>query len=310
MKLAILGGAGASGSVLGALLAKAGVDVTLVDVAQAAVAAIQRDGLRVDWKAGGSEAVPVAATTRAGAVGVVDALVVLVKCYDTQAAVVEAAPMIGPDTAVLTLQNGWGNADVIGRIVGPERVLAGITYDSATLLAPGHVRQTGVGRSFLGELDGTLSPRALQLEHVFRSAGMDAVASGRIVAEIWAKLALNCCTLSTAAILRFYTHQLTQHDGVRDLMAALLQEAIAVARGQGVALSYDERWAAIDALAGRAVGGKPSMLQDVENRRPTEIDVVNGAVVEAGRRLGIATPYNQAMVWLVKSLEATFEFDA
>jgi 2-dehydropantoate 2-reductase len=306
MKLAILGGAGASGSVLGALLAKAGVDVTLVDIAQAAVDAIRRDGLRVEWKAGGSEAVPVAATTQPGEVGVVDALVVLVKCYDTEAAVAAAGPLIGRETAVLTLQNGWGNAEVIGRLVGPERVLAGVTYDSATLLAPGHVRQTGAGKNVFGELDGTLSPRALQLERALRSAGMDAVASDRIVDEVWSKLALNCCTLSTAAILRFFTHQLTQHDGVRDLMSALLQEVIAVARGQGIELDYDERWAAITALAGRAVGGKPSMLQDVESRRRTEIDVVNGAVVAAGRRLGIATPYNQAMVWLVKSLEETF----
>ena len=97
-----------------------------------------------------------------------------------------------------------------------------------------------------------------------------------------------------------------EHDGTRDLMRGILREGVAVANAQGIPLDYLERWNAITTLLKKAVGGKSSMLQDVEKRRQTEIDVINGAIVAAGRKLGIATPYNESMVWLVKSLEETF----
>jgi 2-dehydropantoate 2-reductase len=119
-------------------------------------------------------------------------------------------------------------------------------------------------------------------------------------------LALNVCTLPTSALLRFYAGQLIQHEGTLALMRVLLQEAVAVANAQGIDLNFDERWINITGLLERATGAKASMLQDVENRRRTEIDVINGAIVEAGRRLNIPTPYNETMVWLVKALEETF----
>jgi 2-dehydropantoate 2-reductase len=119
-------------------------------------------------------------------------------------------------------------------------------------------------------------------------------------------LALNVCTLPTAALLRFTADELVKHDGTLELMAALLGEAVAVANAQKIALDFDERWEVITNLLKRAVGGKASMLQDVENRRRTEIDVINGAIVAAGQQLNIPTPHNQAMVWLVKALEETF----
>jgi 2-dehydropantoate 2-reductase len=127
-----------------------------------------------------------------------------------------------------------------------------------------------------------------------------------VLKAIWSKLALNVCTLPTSALLRFYAGQLIQHTGTLELMQALLREVMSVANAQNIALEFDERWEAITGLLSRASGAKASMLQDVENRRRTEIDVINGAIVEAGQRLNIPTPYNQALVWLVKALEETF----
>lgn len=305
MKIAVLG-AGAMGSLFGGLLARAGQEVTLVDVWQEGVDAVNRAGLRIEDKAGELRTVQLPATTDPAGVGPVDLLLVFVKCYHTEAAVRGAAPMIGPGTSVLSLQNGWGNASRIAGIVGEERVLVGVTYHSATMVGPGHVHQAGVGMTFMGELDGRESERLSRIAAVFNSAGIETTPSAAVMTEIWSKLALNVCTLPASALLRFRAHEMVEHDGTLALMRALLGEAVAVAQAQGIPLEFDERWEAITGLLRRAVGGRSSMLQDVEKRRQTEIDVVNGAIVAAGRRLGIPTPHNETMVWLVQSLEETF----
>jgi 2-dehydropantoate 2-reductase len=214
--------------------------------------------------------------------------------------------MIGPGTAVLSLQNGWGNADRIASVVGRERVLVGLTYHSATLLAPGRVKHPGSGMTCMGELDGSSSARLAAAADAFRKAGLDVTVSPRILDEVWKKLALNVCTLPTAALLHFQAHELNQHEEMRDLMRGLLSEVVGVARAQGIRLDEAERWQAITGLLEKAVGARASMLQDVEAGRRTEIEVINGAIVDGGRQNGIATPLNDAMVWMVKSLQAKY----
>lgn len=308
MKIAILGGGGAMGGLFGGMLAEAGEEVTLVDVSQEAVGRINAHGLSIQDKASGeTRAVHVPASSEPAKVGTVDLIVNFVKCYHTDAAVRSALPMVGPETAVMTLQNGWGNAPKIGSIVGEDRVLVGLTYHSATLLEPGKVLHAGKGMTFMGELNGRMSGRLERVAEAFRAAGLEVTPTPNVLKEVYQKLALNVCTLPTAALLRFYAHQLVEHPPMLELMRALLKEVVAVARAQGVELDENERWEAITGLLKRAVGGKASMLQDVEKSRRTEIDVINGAIVDAGKRLGISTPYNDSMVWLVKSLEETFE---
>lgn len=306
MKVAVIGGAGAMGSVIGGTLAEGGVDVILLDVFKEAVEAINSRGLQITNKAGETRTVRVRAEADPARVGPVDLALVFVKCYHTENAVRSAMPMIGDNTVVLSLQNGWGNAPRIAGIVGEARVLVGVTYHSATVLGPGQIQHAGQGATFIGELDGRQSDRLKQVVDLFDHAGLETSPSDNILLTIWSKLALNVCTLPTSALLRFYAGQLIQHEGTLELMQALLQETVAVANAQDIGLDFVERWAAITGLLERATGAKASMLQDVENRRRTEIDVINGAIVEAGRRLNIPTPYNQAMVWLVKALEETF----
>jgi 2-dehydropantoate 2-reductase len=214
--------------------------------------------------------------------------------------------MIGPRTAVLSLQNGWGNAPRIATIVGEDKVLVGLTYHSATLLAPGRVKHPGQGLTYLGELDGAMTPRLHAIADALKDAGFETQVTARIRDEIWKKLALNACSLPTAGLLRFLAHELVAHDDARLVMAAILREVVAVAHAQGIAIDYDERWDAITALLGKAVGGKASMLQDVEASRRTEIDVINGAIVDAGLRAGVPTPVNAAMVQLIGALQAKY----
>ncbi len=302
MRIAVLGGGGAMGGLFGGWLAAAGQDVTLVDVS-AAVDAINADGLTIEEKDGGVRVVRVPATRDPASVGVVDLIVTFTKCYHTPAAVTAAAPMIGPTTTVLSLQNGWGNAPRIAAVVGEGRVLAGLTYHSATLLAPGRVRHPASGPTHIGELDGRMSDRLEAVAGALTVAGFETHATPRVLDEVWKKLALNVCTLPTGALLRMTADALGRHDGTLALQQALLRELVAVAQAQGIAIDYDERWAAIAGVLQRAVGVRGSMLQDAEAARPTEIDVINGAIVEAGARLGIPTPYNQAMVWLVTAMQ-------
>ena len=306
MKIAVLGGGGAMGGLFGGYLARVGEDVVLIDVSRPAVDAINADGLKIEEKDGSISEIKVRASTAPAEVGPVDLILNFVKCYHTENAVRSALPMIGPETAVLSLQNGWGNADRIASVAGAPRVLVGLTYHSATVLGPGRIKHPGMGITHVGELNGTVTPRLEAAVGSLRKAGFEVSPSQSILSEVWKKLALNACTLPTAALLRLFAHELIEHQGMVDLMKGILAEVAKVAKAQGIDFDESERWSAISGLLQRAVGAKASMLQDVEAKRQTEIDVINGAIVAAGRKTGIATPLNESMVWLVKTLEETY----
>src|SRR5260370_28983185 len=156
MKIAVLGGGGAMGGLFGGYLARTGEDVTLVDVSQPAVDVINRDGLLIEEKDGSTVAVRVKASSAPAEVGPVDLIVNFVKCYHTQAAILSAKPMLGADTPILSLQNGWGNADRIAAVAGKPRVMVGLTYHAGTRVAPGRVKHPGGGMTYVGEIVGGL----------------------------------------------------------------------------------------------------------------------------------------------------------
>ena len=168
MRIAILGGGGAMGGLFGGYLARAGNDVTLIDVSKAAIAKINADGLSIEEKDGSRSVTRLPATDDPSSVGPVDLIVNFVKCYHTEAAIRSAAPMIGSGTAVLSLQNGWGNAPRIAGIVGEDRVLVGLTYHSGMLLEPGRVKHPGSGMTYVGELSGKTTQR---LERIIAKIG-------------------------------------------------------------------------------------------------------------------------------------------
>lgn len=294
------------GGIFGAYLSRAGFDTHLIDVSAPAIAAINSDGLVVEEKDGSSQSYRVPATADTTSVGVADLIINFVKCYHTEAAIRSAHPMMGPDTVILSLQNGWGNVDRIAAVAGRERIVVGLTYHGGTLLGPGRVRHPGSGMTFVGELSGEMTPRLLAVDAALRAAGFETTPSGRILDEVWKKLALNCCTLPTSALLRFFAHELVAFPSAKEAMALILTEVVAVARAKGIALDYDERWAAITGLLEKAVGGKASMLQDVEANRQTEIEVINGAIAATGREAGVPTPVNDTMVALVSALQAKY----
>lgn len=307
MKIAILGGAGAMGALFGARLKMADEDVTLIDVHNAAVEHINAHGLILEEKSGAQHVLAVRATGDATSAGVQDYVVVFTKCYHTESAIKSALPLIGPDTAVVSLQNGWGNAPRIQAIAGADRVFAGVTYNTGVLLGMGHTQQAGVGATFVGELAGGSSARVSRFAEALRRGGFEVNESANVIEEIWRKLALNVCTLPTAGIPQWEARKLSEHDGAIKLMSALLHEVVVVANQQGIAMDYEERWNAITSLLEKiAPTARGSMVIDMANKRRTEIDVINGAIVEAGQQLGVPTPFNNTMVWMVKSIEETF----
>src|ERR1700761_5463927 len=190
VKIAILG-AGALGCAIGAALTEGGNEVWLLNRSAAHVEAMKRDGLQVD-DSNGSRHVPVHATTRAAEAGVVDLVVVLVKSFDTDAAMRGALELIGPETLVLSLQNGLGHEDVLADIVGRERVLAGKTYVGGVLRGPGHIQSGVKGKlTYIGELDGQVTARVQAIAEAFNASGLMTTVSDNILGTMWDKLLIN-----------------------------------------------------------------------------------------------------------------------
>lgn len=302
MKIAVVG-AGAMGSIFGARFMEAGHDAVLVDVAAPLVEKINADGVTI--VRGDEETTTwVPATTDPSSVGTVDLVVFFTKCYHTHSAAESARPLVGADTVVASLQNGWGNGDVLAGVFPAEQVVVGVTYHSGTVLALGRVAHPGVGPTTVGSFSGGDLAGARALADVIGEAGLEASVADPVRPEIWKKLILNAATLPSAALTGMHAGALTGHEGMHDVVTDTALEAVAVARSLGFDIDGEERLAAIHGLLERAGPSKASMLQDFEAGRRTEIDVINGAVVRAADEQGVAVPLNRAFVRLVKGWEA------
>jgi 2-dehydropantoate 2-reductase len=302
MKIAVVG-AGAMGSIFGARFAAGGHDTVLVDVAAPLVERINEAGVTV--VRGDEETVTVVpATSDPASVGVVDLAVFFVKCYHTQAAAELVRPLVGPDTVVASLQNGWGNGDVLAGVYPPEQVVVGVTYNSGTVLDVARVAHPGVGPTTMGAFAEGSTEGAERLAQALEDGGLEATVVSPVRPEIWKKLILNAATLPTAALTGMHAGALTAHDGMHDLVSETAREAVAVARALGYEIEEQERVDYIHGLLERAGPARASMLQDFEAGRRTEIDVVNGAVVRAGDEQGVPVPMNRAFVRLVEGWES------
>ena len=302
MRIAVVG-AGAMGSIFGARLAQGGHETVLVDVAVPLVERINEAGVTV--VRGEEETVTrVAATADPASVGVVDAVVFFVKCYHTQSAAELARPLVGAGTVVASLQNGWGNGDVLAGVYPPEQVVVGVTYNSGTVLGLGRVAHPGVGPTTMGPFAGDSTAGAERLAAAIGDGGLEAVVVDPVRPEIWKKLILNAATLPTAALTGMHAGALTAHAEMHELVSDTAREAVAVACALGFEIDAQERVDAIHGLLERAGSARASMLQDFEAGRRTEIDVINGAVVRAGDEQGVPVPLNRAFVRLVKGWES------
>jgi 2-dehydropantoate 2-reductase len=300
MKFCIIG-AGAMGCLYGGRLAHAGYDVTLVDVWQAHVAAIDQAGLRLDG-IGGEQRVRLAATTDPATVSPVDAAIILVSANSTAEAGRTASRLLAPGGFVLTLQNGIGNFEALAQVLGEERVMAGLSYDSAALGGAGHATHTHSGPTWLGERDGSRSGRLDRLVTALARSGLKPVVVDDIVGFIWDKWVLNSAINAVAAITGLRLGEIARTPEVDEFQTRIIDEILAVIAAKGLRL-HDPAIKETIKQHSRKKFNKPSMLQHIEAGKRTEIDALNGAVVREGKALGVPTPFNEALVLLIKGLE-------
>lgn len=305
MRICIIG-AGSLGSTIGGMLALGGSDVWLVNRRQDHVDAVNARGLTLRF-ADGDRSVAVHAATTAAGLGLMDLVIILVKSIATGAAIIAARDVVGPDTAVISLQNGLGQEDLIAEAFGAERTLAGKTYVGGVLLAPGLVLNGAAGKeTIIGELDGTVTDRVERIAEVFTHAGLATRVSTNIRGTMWDKLLVNVATGALSAITRLTYGELYAVPELKACALAAVDEAIAVATALGVELSSthaEDAW--VLAAAGLPADFKASMLQSIERGSLTEVDFINGAVVRAGEHAGIPTPVNRTLVACVKGVEAS-----
>ncbi|NNE11880.1 MAG: ketopantoate reductase family protein [Ilumatobacter sp.] len=308
MDVCILG-AGSLGSVIGGLVQRAGGhEVTLVTRNAAHVQAIERSGLTMTSDDDRIVARPTAALTCDG-LEPHDLVIVLVKSFDTADAIAGADPVIGPSTTLLTLQNGVGCEQIIGDAVGIERVVVGRTMVGGRMLEPGAVEYGVVGRrTVIGELDGARSERIGTIADVLESAGIETTVSDDIAVEMWEKLFVNVATGAWSALTRLPYGELSIHPDVAEAAVATVAEAMTVARALGIEIrTTDPSVPWRRAWEGLPDGFRASMLQSVDRGSRTEVDVMHGAISQAGRRANVPTPVNDTLWAAVKGLERHLE---
>lgn len=294
MRIAVLG-AGGVGGYFGARLAAAGEEVAFL-ARGAHLRALRERGLRLESGLGDLHLLPVTASDDPAAIGPVDLVLFAVKLWDTGTAAAAARPLLGPETAVVTFQNGVESLEVLGRVLGPERVLGGATFIAAVIAEPGVIRHTGtMARLIFGAPDGTVPPAARALLAACRRAGIDAALSDRIVAAIWEKFIFLSAFSGITTLTRHPAGPIRSHPETRALLIDAMEETAAVARALGIAIADDivaRHTALFDGLPGET---KSSMLQDLERGGRLELPWLSGAVVRLGARCGVATPIHRVV---------------
>lgn len=303
MKICMLG-AGALGSTIGGTLAKGGSEVYFIDQWEEHINKINKNGLKLtDGKE--DYFVNVKGKTSPEGIGYADLVIVLVKSFATKTAIENASSIIGPNTLVMSLQNGLGNEEVIAEVVGKERVLGGKTYVGGVLLEAGYV-SAGVKRkyTYIGELDGKMTDRIKVVADEFNKAGLLCAVSDNITGMIWDKLLINVATGALSGITRLPYGGLYDEPSIKACAVAAVQEGINVAKAAGVKLKSDDPEYAWNAASeGLPPTFKASILQSIEMGRPTEVTFINGSVVEWGKKYGIPTPVNETLVACVTGIE-------
>lgn len=294
-------GAGAIGRVLGAGLTSAGHAVTLFDVDEGLIRALNVDGVRVE-RQGERQQVPVTAVSTLTGYKAPDVALFCVKSYATAAAAEAVGRCADEQTSAVSLQNGWGNGEVLAARFNPANVVIGVTYNSATV-SGAEVRHTAVGTTVIGPFVDGEEARAAAVAELLESGGFEARVEARVREEIWKKLILNAATLPTSALTGLTAGALGAHTEMASLVDDVTREAVAVARSLGYQIDLEERSAAIHGSLERAGAGKASMLQDVEAGRRTEVDVVTGAVIKAAEEVNVDVPLHRGLYALVRGLE-------
>ena len=303
MKIAVVG-AGAMGSVYAGLLAKAGNEVWAVDVWREHIEAIRSGGLRIEG-ASGDHVVRVRATTDAEEVGACELVVIATKARHVADAARATKAMLGPDTTVLTIQNGLGSGQTVSGVLGEDRVAVGVAGGfGASVVGPGHVHHAGMELIRLGEMKGPVTPRLDRIATLWSEAGFRVRTFDDIHQLVWEKLICNGAYGAVCALTDLTVGGVVDDPHAWSVAAACAREGYAVARARNIAVDFDDPVDYIHAFGSKVRDSRPSMWQDVQARRPSEVDAINGGIAKSGREAGVPTPVNDLLIALLKAKEA------
>ena len=302
MKITVVG-AGAMGSLFGAMLAEAGNEVWLYDVWVEHVQTINKDGLSIE-REGKTRTLSIEATTDPEQIGQAELVIIFVKSTHTASAAETARKLAGSDGAVMTLQNGMGNADILSEVIDPQRVLAGTTSHGATLLGPGSIRHAGVGATTIGAWAETEQgrERARKLSDFLTRIGLESEAVDDVRSVLWNKLLINIGINAITALTAIKNGRILDLEITRELSRNAVEEAMKIAGQMNIKVRED----AVDhvyAVAEATAVNRSSMGQDVDNKRQTEIGTINGFIVRQAKRLGLQAPVNETLTALVETLQ-------
>jgi len=306
MNIVILG-AGAIGRLFGVYLGRAGHRVTLVDPDQAIVDAIHEHGLGF-MEQGGNDPdavsfVPARAVPHAGELRETELTLLAVKSFDTRTAIQAASHLVGDGAPVVTLQTGLGNLERLEQVVQREHIIGGFTFMAAATLGPGTVRQGGLGKTYLGEINGPMSERIRRLSELFTEAGLVCTPVHRIIGRLWCKVIIFSAINSVSAILQVKNGHLLESMEAVTLMKRLVDEGRQVAEAHGIDLVFPDLYELLFEACRRTGQSISSMLQDILNGHRSEIEAQCEALVRYGEQAGVVAPTQQTMVDLVKLME-------
>ncbi len=300
MRIAVIG-TGAVGGYFGAKLATAGHELVFIARGQQ-LEALRRAGLRVVSPSGNWHVRNAAFTASADAIENVELVLFCVKSYDTETAAKAFAPLIGARTTILSLQNGIDNPEKLAGLWGDDRVLAGVVYIGAQVAAPGVIHHANGGKIVFGRLHGKTNEAAKGVERVLSAAEIPCELSDNIQKIQWAKLLWNAPFCAISCLARANVKQIVESDALTRLAIDCMTEVHRAALTRGVDL---RRSLFDDTIAfSRGLGEfKPSMLQDLEARKPLEYEAFNGIVIKLLRHAGQTAPINQTFYALLQHLD-------
>lgn len=306
MRIVIVGG-GAIGRLFGSSLARGENEVTLFDTDEQVVGAMRDQGIGVVTSATDDPdevtAVPVSAVSDGLLIKECDLVMLMVKSFDTKKAVRSVAHLVGTNSPLLSIQTGLGNIEVMERVVPREHLLAGFTFKSGTALGGSKVRYGREGKTYIGELNGQITERVQRIANVFEQCGIVTKVSRRIIGRLWCKVIVFSAINPLSSLLKVPNGCLTSKMESITLMKRLVDEGRAVAEAHDIDLVYQDLNELLFEACQKSANNLSSMLQDVLNDRPTEIDAQNGAICRYAAQRGIKVPTHETMVELVRLLE-------
>jgi 2-dehydropantoate 2-reductase len=302
MKTVVVG-AGAMGTFITARLCMAGHEVWLLEVNDKRVTKIKENGICLEENDDSNNLKFPTITSNPNEIGEADAVIIMVKAFDTEDAVKLVLPSILEKTVVLTLQNGMGNIELISKYIAKERVIAGTTSHGALLIDDGYVRHTGVGDTIIGALSADSENHTGKLKELFDASGINTTISNDVKSLLWGKLLINMSINPLTAIMRIKNGRIVELPHLIEIIKQLLAESLKVASEIGINIPYDNHLEKVIQVCINTSQNNSSMLQDILAGRRTEINQINGAIVTYGEQCGVETPVNKMLTELVMSIE-------